>query len=530
MPSVSSTSLRSISARALAAGAAALAAACLVLSPAPAHAALGWFSGTSQYQQGPQCFGGPTGYGINTDTSVSYWTDPDAGYPAVGDRYLMRILVGVVGFSCSGGISDFNTELLLPGYTALSIDLASANPVDKVRCFYESSKGVVTEVTDKTWTYPGDTSIKGKWCDSTKLPTMGTYGYALGSRMAEQGAMFWVDVPVVSFKRLAGMGGSGYSSTMGAAISSGINTFTNPTQWVTVFDRPAAVSYPADATSAVTDTTVRTKAVLDAWYRKGNVYVDLGTGASGDYQVSAGPIAIDGNWANYTVTQDWGQLTPGTDHHWRLRFVDEQGATTVGAPQTFKTTGTAPSGGGTVPKPSPGGGSTGTGGTGTGASAGAGGTGNVPTGTTTSTTTPAGATTGSTATQGGGATPAPAPAASAPIPAPPTGGRAALAPGTRLAALTRGGAKVRVPCVKACRAVVSLKVDAATARRLGLGRKATVLATGRATTTTAKTVVVTLKARGRAAKALRRAKALTATLTVAVDGTAPQTLKVTLKK
>jgi hypothetical protein len=401
--------------------------------------------------------------------------------------------------------------------------------VDKVRCFYQSSTGTVTEVTDKTWTYPGDTSIKGKWCDSTKIPAMGKYGYMLGGRMAPQGAMFWVDVPVVSFRRLAGMGGSGYSSTMGAAISSGINTFTNPTQWVTVFDRPAAVGYPADATSAVTDTTARTKATLDAWYRKGNVYVDLGTGASGDYQVTAGPIAIDGNWANYTVTQDWGQLTPGTDHHWRLRFVDEQGATTVGTPQTFKTTGTAPSGGGTGtgPKPSGGGGSTGTGGTGAGGTAGSGG-GEVPS-----------------SGEGGAKTPpapqdpapgggtAPAPAGGTPvtaIPGSPTAGRAALAPGTRLAALLRAGVRVNVPCAKACRAVATLKVDAAAARRLGLGRKALVLATGRATTTRAGSVTVILKATGKAAKALRRAKQLAATLTVTIDGGAPQNVKVVLKK
>jgi VCBS repeat-containing protein len=109
-------------------------------------------------------------------------------------------------------------------------------------------------------------------------------------------------------------------------------------------------------------------------------------------------------------------------------------------------------------------------------------------------------------------------------------GRAVLAPGTRLTALTRGGAKVAVPCAKACRATVALKVDAATARRLGLGRKAAVLATGRATTTKAGSVTVTLKARGRAAKALRRAKRLAATLAVTVDGGAPQTIKVSLKQ
>jgi hypothetical protein len=106
----------------------------------------------------------------------------------------MRILVGVVGPSCDGGLSDFNTELLLPAYTALAV--------------------------------------------STKVPVMGQYGYGLGFRIAPMGGMFWVDVPVVTYKKLDGMGGAGNTTKMGAAISSGLNSFVNPTQWVTVFDAP----------------------------------------------------------------------------------------------------------------------------------------------------------------------------------------------------------------------------------------------------------------------------------------------------
>jgi hypothetical protein len=43
-------------------------------------------------------------------------------------------------------------------------------------------------------------------------------------------------------------------------------------------------------------------------------------------------------------------------------------------------------------------------------------------------------------------------------------------------------------------------------------------------------VSVTLKATGKAAKALRRAKRLSATLTVTIDGGAPQAIRVSLKK
>ncbi|MBI5105604.1 MAG: hypothetical protein HZB46_11615 [Solirubrobacterales bacterium] len=508
----------------------------LLASAMPAHAAPGWFSGTGAYQSGTQCFGGTTtGYGANTQTSVSYWTDPDAGYPAVGDKYWMRILTGAVGFTCPWGISDIALEMIPPDGTGLAIDLASTNPDDKVRCFYQGSGGAVTEVTNMTWTAPWDATVKGKWCDSTKLPGTGTYGWSLGQRLLAQGTMFWVTVPVRSFQALKGMAGAGNTTKVMAPTSSGVNTFANPYQWVTVADRPAAVGYPADATSAITETTVRTKAVLDAWYRKGNVYVELGTGTSGAYDAVAGPIAIDGAWPQYTVTQDWTQLTPGTDHHWRLRFVDDKGVTTVGPAKTFRTAGTAPSGGSTGGPVAGGGGTTG------------GSTGGSTGGTTGGGTTTGGTTAGGGDTSGGSSAPAstPAPAADAQVkpadPAPvaaavtpevlPAGDlRFALAPGTGLRALAGKGGTVSVGCAKACKVRAALKVDAATAKRLGLGRRTLTLATGSATSTKGGSVAVRVRASGAAARALKKARSVKATLVVTLDGGASRTARVTLKR
>ncbi|HWI74463.1 MAG TPA: hypothetical protein VNT55_21060, partial [Baekduia sp.] len=108
--------------------------------------------------------------------------------------------------------------------------------------------------------------------------------------------------------------------------------------------------------------------------------------------------------------------------------------------------------------------------------------------------------------------------------------RGVLAPGTRLGALTGRGAKATVACAAACRVGATLKVDAATAKRLGLGRRAVTLATGRGASTKAGTVTITLKASGKVARALKRARSVTATLAVTRDGGAPQAVKVSLKR
>lgn len=515
-------------------GGAGVLAAVLAIGAAPAHAAADWFFGTSDTQNGAQCFGGTqTGYGQNTSTTVSYWTDPNAGYPAVGDKYWVQLWTGAVGFTCPWGISDVSTEIILPDDTVPAVDPTSNDPNDRVRCFLLDRNATQwRELTNSTWTAPWDPSVKGKWCDGTTQPQKGQYGWNLGYRLLAQGAQFRVIMPVRSFKRLAGMGAPGTTSKGVGAITSGVNTIAAPYQWFTVFDRLPAVTYPAGATSAVTDTTTHTKAVVDTWYRPGKIYIDLGTGSSGDYQVTAGPFAVDGTYPQYTVDQDWTQLTPGTDHHWRARFVADDGKLATGDAQPFRTTGTAPGGG--TPPPVPGGGGTGGGTTTPPPTTGGGGGG-------TTSPPPAGD------PGGGSVDPQPLPTTTPsetttpmttvtppPPPPPPPGtddadhtppALAVTAPRTaRAALLTGAGLGLGATCTEACRLAVELRVDRRAAKRLGL--RGTVLASARTTALRSGRVAVRVRVRGTAARRLRAVRGLTATVAVtATDAAGNRTVR-----
>jgi hypothetical protein len=330
----------------------------LGLAVAPADAALTWAYGTSKYSQGRQ-FYDCSGFGNNVQHQVAFTVDADAGFPKVGDRYWIRAQGGVVGISCSGGVSDWTSELILPNDTALAIDPSSTDPNHKIRCFYLSRDGVTTEVTDKVYTSVSGSKLP--WCKSSETPRRGSYGYQLSYVQIPAGAAYWVQVPVVSFRRLAGMGEPGTASKTVGAFSSGINSFVAPEQWVTVFDRPTTIEYPAQHVSAVGDTTATTHAVLNSWYRKGNVHVDLDKDADGTWDSTAGPFAIDGQHPQYTVGQGWTALAPGTRYAHRLRFTDDKGVMTSGAAKTFTTTGTAtpPGGGGEAPGGGTGGGTVG---------------------------------------------------------------------------------------------------------------------------------------------------------------------------
>ena len=511
-----------------------LAAAGLAAGAAPSHAAAKWVVGTGEYQYGYSCVGMDSYYTTQTRSYAMYWADAEAGYPAVGDRYYMQLQIGQLGSTCPYGIADNATELILPANTQLAIYPTATDKNDRgVRCFHIGSDGKETDVTNMTWTAVWDSSIKGKWCDASKVPSRGTYGPHLGQRLLSQGTQFVVRVPVMSTKRLAGMGAPGDTAKMAGAISSGVNTFAVPFQYVTVFDRAATVAYPATATTNVGTATATTSGVVNSWYRKGSIYVDLGTAASGTYTTTAGPFAVDGTYPQYTIKQDWASLIAGTDYRWRVRFVDESGATTSGAAQAFRTTGTAPApgGGGTPSGPQPGGGSTGGGSTGGGSTGG----GSQP---------PEEPKTGDdpVVQQPAGPAAPGAPAAVTPVPAPrsasqvappspkaPTAPVFTLARGARLGALAKG-VPVTVTCAGACTARATLKVDAKTAKTLGLGAKPVTLATGTRTAAKAGRVAIRLKASRRVATKLRRARAVTASLTVSVTGGASATSKVTLKR
>jgi hypothetical protein len=67
------------------------------------------------------------------------------------------------------------------------------------------------------------------------------------------------------------------------------------------------------------------------------VYVDLGTSTAYGRSFS---YPIDGTADASQVDQDWSGLAPRTRYHWRLRFVESNGVTVLGADQTFTTVAT----------------------------------------------------------------------------------------------------------------------------------------------------------------------------------------------
>ncbi len=167
---------------------------------------------------------------------VGYWTDPAAGYPAVGDRYWMRVFFGATGNTCPHGIADVGVQLRLPAHTRLAVDPGSRDPLDKVRCYGGSIGGQAGELTDGRWRHPADPSITGKFCDSARLPGLGDQGLLLTHMIMAQGQQFWVQVPVVSTAPLRGLADAGSRAT--ATLTSAVNTTAQPFQWVTVFARP----------------------------------------------------------------------------------------------------------------------------------------------------------------------------------------------------------------------------------------------------------------------------------------------------
>lgn len=93
----------------------------------------------------------------------------------------------------------------------------------------------------------------------------------------------------------------------------------------------------------------------------------------------------------------------------------------------------------------------------------------------------------------------------------------------KLSKALRKGVRVRVTGLTAKQSVrILLGLDAKTSRRYGLGKKATTIASGKATTSSAGAATVTVKFTAAAKKKLRRAKSLKPT--VKVDGTARGTL------
>ena len=105
-------------------------------------------------------------------------------------------------------------------------------------------------------------------------------------------------------------------------------------QGVWVAPNPPTVEYPTPSATRITATGATTTGHLFYHFQRGTAYLDLGTTTS--YGRSE-PLAIGDTNDALAISNDWTGLNPNTTYHWRLRFVDGQGRTIVGADQTFTT-------------------------------------------------------------------------------------------------------------------------------------------------------------------------------------------------
>ncbi len=286
-----------------------------------AQAAPQWNYGTFQSWWHLECTTGLQE--VLTQAQAGYYGD--GATPRVGEVYYTTSLLSVVGNSCVGG-SQVVPELFLPQQTVLAISAGFP-----VRCVYTTlSTGARTELSLSECPQTFSMGPNGGY--AFYQPQQGTFPVPYGKT-------FEVWVPVLSKKVLGGIGSGDYFQTAIKVINE--STYTQvPSQGVFVFPNPPAISYGAPSTTAITNTTATSQGVISNHYTQGLLYADLGTDTS--YSLPGkGPWAIgDYDWGQSTV--DWTGLTAGTTYHWRLRFVSATGATTVGADQTFTTTGSPP--------------------------------------------------------------------------------------------------------------------------------------------------------------------------------------------
>ena len=92
------------------------------------------------------------------------------------------------------------------------------------------------------------------------------------------------------------------------------------------------------APTAVNDTTAQLNGFVDANGKDATVTFDYGSTTA--YGLTSGSRVVKGDKSAFVYHPATG-LTPGTVYHVRLRATNSKG-TTLGADQTFATTGTAP--------------------------------------------------------------------------------------------------------------------------------------------------------------------------------------------
>jgi hypothetical protein len=516
--------------RALAAAGLAALATAVAASPASAGPAdPQWIDGNIQYAYGNSCIilGSPT-YETQVGGFTGYWGAPDVSYPKIGDRYWGHVYYTVTGTGCGFGIHGVQAQISLPQGTSLAIDAGSQDANDKIKCWRTNLNGSVVDVTNVPWQHPDNASIKGKHCDPTQV-SAGPNGTVLAYTLLATGQSMHIVFPLRSTKKLSGIAEPNNASRMTATISEpGITTNAQPYQWNFVGDRPVEVSCPGlgqQTTTAIANTTAHSKGFLCNWYRTGKAQFEIREGTAGAFvgQATGAEYPVGGQFQGYYMDQDWNGLKPGTDYQWRLRFTDTKGTAAtaddqlyLGPVQTFHTTGTAPAPG-TGGPPTPGNG-------GTGGNGGIAGGPPPPTGMDGGNQPPGDQTPGNQTPQD--QTPArdtQAPSLSLAI------GKA------RLGDVVKKGLKVTATCSESCTAKAQIQIDAKTAKKLKLGKKAVVIGTGTGVGSQGGKVVVAVRLTAKAKKALKRARSLKATVVLtatdpAGNASTPARKSITLKR
>jgi hypothetical protein len=523
-----------------------LAAAVAAMAALPASASAAgeqWIDGNLSYASGISCGGPLVGNYVENQVGgyTGYWGKTDTSYPKLGDRFWGHVYYQALGLGCGLGLHGVQVEIRLPQGTQLAIVPSSSDPTDKIQCFGISTNGSTSNVTDQPWQHPSNPSIKGKYCQPT-VATPSANGFILSYALVAQGQALHIVFPLRATKKLNGIAEPNNASRMTATIAdSNASGAAQPYQWNFVGDRPVEADCPTAGTtaaSAITSTTAHTKNFMCNWYRSGKASIELGEGATGPYQTTSQTYNVGAGDQGFYIDQDWNGLTPGTTYHWRLKFVDDRGTpantaddqTYYSDPRTFTTTGTKPpAGGGT---PGAGGGGMGGGGeTGTGSPPPTTGGGQDP-GT--------GQTPGGQNPGGGDQTPGgQMPGGQIP------GGQTpsdTVAPTLRLAIgkaklgdVLKKGLGLTATCSEGCTVRSLIQLDAATARKLKLGKKAVTIGTAGGMRTGAGQVALQLRISSKAKKALARVRSVKVAIVVsATDGVgnaaAPVRRTITLKR
>jgi hypothetical protein len=280
--------------------------------------AVAWHDGAIAWTSHNECISGLVEY--ETGQYVGWYAD--TANPKVGDIYYVHVVVSTVGNACVGTYA--NVELLPPPSTYLAI--SQTNPVF---CYYTNPQGVTTQNT----------------ANCPQSLSNGLYGYSLNPVASTTpwplalGSTIEIQVPVFSTAVMSGIATSTYLGAYVQAIDGAYNPTATPSLGQFVYPNPPSITYPSPSSGSITNTTVRNYANVLNHYVTGSVYFDIGSTTA--YGTSTPPATIPAVYNSVAYYQDWGSLTPGTLYHWRARLVTGSG-TTLGADQTFTTTGTVP--------------------------------------------------------------------------------------------------------------------------------------------------------------------------------------------